>query len=79
VTDLNKAGGMCSPLPAYFDKEFLTAQLDNCRSGLVVDGKCGDAEMIFPWAVWEAKRRARGLYDGQEAGVPRGENVPRDV
>lgn len=39
-------------------KERLKDQVTCPKTGLIVDGRWGEVNLIFPWAVYEAKKRA---------------------
>lgn len=56
-----------APHPALA-KEDILEMMNEPECGLVVDGIWGKADIIFPWAVYEAKKRAIS-YDQSEAQI----------
>ncbi|KAL2678708.1 hypothetical protein Neosp_009459 [[Neocosmospora] mangrovei] len=46
-------------------KDLLSAMMQNPECGLIVDGVWGKTDLIFPFAVYEAKKRATS-FDGAE-------------
>ncbi|KAF7555567.1 hypothetical protein G7Z17_g2048 [Cylindrodendrum hubeiense] len=47
-------------------KRKLIAMMGNPKCGLIVDGVWGETDLIFPFAVYEAKKRARSFEAAEE-------------
>lgn len=47
-------------------EDLLSAMMQNPECGLIVDGVWGKADLIFPFAVYEAKKRATSFDDAEE-------------
>lgn len=47
-------------------EDLLSAMMQNPECGLIVDGVWGKADLIFPFAVYEAKKRATSYDDAEE-------------
>jgi hypothetical protein len=46
-------------------KDRLRTQVGCPETGLIVDGKWGEVDLVFPWAVYEAKKRSTSYEDAE--------------
>jgi hypothetical protein len=64
VADCKEDHSSLAPHPSL-SKERIEKQMNERECGLIVDGTWGKSDIIFPWGVYEAKRRAISYRDSE--------------